>query len=66
MDSNNIYFREFKENCEIERCIITKYKSPKDFQIVIYCLEKDMNMYKERTRLFYLCKKYGIHYLASP
>lgn len=52
MDSNDIYFREFKENCEIERCIITKYKSPKDFQIVIYCLEKDMNMYKERTRLF--------------
>ena len=23
-------------------------------------------MYKEKRRLFSLCKKYGIHYLASP
>ena len=52
MSSIDGVFHEFKEKYEIERCIITKYKSPKDFKIGMYCLEKDMDMYKERRRLF--------------
>lgn len=33
MDSADIFFREFKENFENERCIITKHKSPKDLKL---------------------------------
>ena len=58
-------YEEFKEKCNIEHALINKFAGPKEFKISIQCIKKkNMDFYKEKLRLYNLCKKHSTHYIS--
>ena len=53
-------FQKFKEKCNFEKWIITWKKREKKFFLFIYCLEKDIDILKEKKRLSKLLIKHGV------
>ena len=58
-------FREFFETSKISNAIIDKNGRFKKNEIITYCLEKNINVEKEKKRLFDLCVKHGVNYFGS-
>ena len=57
-------FRKFKDECLIKNVLLNKFVGPKEFKISVQCLERKMDIYHKRRRLFDQCKKHGIHYIS--
>ena len=55
-------FCEFKENYNISNAITDYTRIENEFSIHIYCLEKDIDIKKERNRLLHLYYKHGLSY----
>ena len=58
-------FDEFFETSRISNAIIDKNGRFKKNEIITYCLEKNINVEKEKKRLFDLCVKHGVNYFGS-
>ena len=58
-------FHEFFETSRISNAIIDKNGRFKKNEIITYCLEKNINVEKEKKRLFDLCVKHGVNYFGS-
>ena len=57
-----LLFCEFKENCNIDNAIIDYTRKESEYSIHICCLEKDIDIKKERNRLLHLYYKHGSSY----
>ena len=57
-----LLLQEFKENCNIENAIIDYQRKENKFSIFIYCLEKYIDIKKERNRFLHLYYKHGLSY----
>lgn len=53
-------FQKFKENCYIENTIIDYYRKNNEFVINIYCLNKGIDLQKEKDRLMILHLKHEL------
>ena len=58
-------FREFVETTRILNAIIDKHWQFEEYKIIINCLEKIINVKKEKKKLFDLCVKHGVNYFGS-
>ena len=55
-------FNDFKEDCKIKKAIMDFSRKQNEFLIYIYCLEKDINVKKEKKKLEKLYFKHGLSY----
>ena len=59
MSLNSLYI-DLKENCKIKNKIMDWKKDVNYFKILIYCLEENINVEKEKEVLNKLYEKYGL------
>ena len=52
--ASTLLFQEFKGSCQTENVIINYYRKNNEFVINIYCLNKDIDLQKEKDRLMIL------------
>ena len=53
-------FQEFRQTSKINNGIIDWCRKTDKFQLSVYCLEKDINIVKEKKRLLSLVRKHGV------
>lgn len=58
-------FKEFYETSKIENSIIDNHRKFDEYNIMIYCIEQNIDAIKEENRLFNLCQKHGVGYVCS-
>lgn len=60
MSGIDLVFQEFYETSTIKNAITDKNRKFDTYNIYEYCLEKDIDLKKEKSRLFDLCLKHGV------
>lgn len=65
MSGLNCAFEEFYQASKIQNVIIEKRRRFDNYSTKLYCLKKDIDVNKEKQRLFNLCLNYGVGYNCS-
>ena len=65
MSGLNCAFQEFLETSKIKNTIIDKHRKIDEYKIMVYCMEQNIDVNKEKNRLFNLCLKHGVGYQCS-
>lgn len=65
MSGLNCAFEEFYQTSKTQNVIIDKQRTFDNYSIKLYCLEKDIDVNKEKQCLFNLCLKHGGGYNCS-
>ena len=65
MSGLNCDFEEFYQTSKTQNVIIDKQRTFDNDSIKLYCLEKDIDVNKEKQCLFNLCLKHGDGYNCS-
>ena len=53
-------FQEFRQTSKIDNCIIECCQKIDQIKLSRYCLEKDINIAKEKKRLLNFVRKHGL------
>lgn len=65
MPGLNWAFEEFYQTSKIQNVIIDKRRTFDNYSTKLHCLEKDIDVNKEKQHLFNLCLKHGVGYNCS-